>query len=169
MVDHGGLWWSNAFDHSPWNRSNPAAGRRDDSWPRLSGVRDACRGDRQSAGNCRTTRGHLCTFGDMLRVPGSQADLYRVKGAGGDVRIVYSPLDALKLASLHRDRQVVFFAIGFETTAPANAMAVKLARQQQLTNFSVLVSHVLVPPAIEAIMNSPGNRVQAFYSCGACV
>lgn len=108
----------------------------------------------------------FCSFGDMLRVPGSRENLFSVKGAGGDVRVVYSPLDALKLARQHPDREVVFLAIGFETTAPANAMAVKLARAEGLRNFSMLVSHVLVPPAIEAIMKSPGNRVQAFLAAG---
>ncbi len=108
----------------------------------------------------------FCSFGDMLRVPGSRDDLFKVKGAGGDIRIVYSPLDAIKLAQAHPDRQVVFFAIGFETTAPANAMAIKLAKSQGLKNFSALVSHVLVPPAIEAIMNSPRNRVQGFLAAG---
>ena len=108
----------------------------------------------------------FCSFGDMLRVPGSRDDLFKIKGAGGDVRIVYSPLDALKLARANPDRQVVFFAIGFETTAPANAMAIKLAKAQGLKNFSALVSHVLVPPAIEAIMNSPRNRVQGFLAAG---
>lgn len=108
----------------------------------------------------------FCSFGDMLRVPGSQRDLFSVKASGGDVRVVYSPLDALRIAQREPDRQVVFFAIGFETTAPANAMAVKLAKQQGLRNFSVLVSHVLVPPAIEAIMNSPTTRVQAFLAAG---
>jgi len=108
----------------------------------------------------------FCSFGDMLRVPGSRADLLRVKAGGGDVRVVYSPLDALKLARENPGREVVFLAIGFETTAPANAMAIKLAKQQGLKNFSALVSHVLVPPAIEAIMNSSGNRVQAFLAAG---
>ena len=108
----------------------------------------------------------FCSFGDMLRVPGSSTDLFGVKSAGGDVRVVYSPLDALRIAQREPDRQVVFFAIGFETTAPANAMAVKLAKQQGVTNFSMLVSHVLVPPAIEAIINSPNNRVQAFLAAG---
>jgi hydrogenase expression/formation protein HypD len=108
----------------------------------------------------------FCSFGDMLRVPGSDKDLLSVKSEGGDVRIVYSPLDALKLAQQHPDRQVVFFAIGFETTAPANAMAVAQAKRQGITNFSVLVSHVLVPPAIEAILQSPSNRVQAFLAAG---
>lgn len=108
----------------------------------------------------------FCSFGDMLRVPGSDKDLFRVKSEGGDVRIVYSPLDALKLAREHPDKQVVFFGIGFETTAPANAMAVFQARQQNLHNFSMLVSHVLVPPAIAAIMESPQNRVQAFLAAG---
>jgi hydrogenase expression/formation protein HypD len=108
----------------------------------------------------------FCSFGDMLRVPGSTKDLFRVKSEGRDVRVVYSPLDAVKIAHQSPDRQVVFFGIGFETTAPANAMAVKIAKRQGLTNFSMLVSHVLVPPAIEAIMTSPGNRVQAFLAAG---
>lgn len=108
----------------------------------------------------------FCSFGDMLRVPGSRDNLFAVKAAGGDVRVVYSPLDAVKLAQATPDREVVFLAIGFETTAPANAMAVKLARQQGLKNFSMLVSHVVVPPAIEAIMRSPGNRVNAFLAAG---
>jgi hydrogenase expression/formation protein HypD len=108
----------------------------------------------------------FCSFGDMLRVPGSQKDLFRIKSEGGDVRIVYSPLDAVKIARENPTRQVVFFGIGFETTAPANAMAVSLAAKQKLTNFSVLISHVLVPPAMEAIMNSPINRVQAFLAAG---
>jgi hydrogenase expression/formation protein HypD len=108
----------------------------------------------------------LCSFGDMLRVPGSREDLFAVKAAGGDVRVVYSPLDALKLARANPERQVVFLAIGFETTAPANAMAVKLAARERLPNFSMLVSHVLVPPAIRAIMLSPGNRVNAFLAAG---
>jgi len=108
----------------------------------------------------------FCSFGDMLRVPGSRDNLLAVKARGADVRVVYSPLDAVTLARTHSDREVVFLAIGFETTAPANAMAVKLARQQGLANFSLLVSHVLVPPAIEAIMRSPGNRVNAFLAAG---
>ena len=108
----------------------------------------------------------FCSFGDMLRVPGSRDDLFRVKSAGGDVRVVYSPLVAVALARQHRDRQVVFFAIGFETTAPANAMAVLQARREGLTNFSLLVSHVLVPPAIAAIATSPTNRVQGFLAAG---
>lgn len=108
----------------------------------------------------------FCSFGDMLRVPGSEKDLFRVKSEGGDVRIVYSPLDALKIARENPAREVVFFGIGFETTAPANAMAVFQAKQQGLTNFSMLVSHVLVPPAIAAIMESPTVRVQAFLAAG---
>ncbi len=108
----------------------------------------------------------FCSFGDMLRVPGSQGDLFTIKSRGGDVRVVYSPLDAVRIAQREPDRQVVFFAIGFETTAPANAMAVKLAHRLGLKNFSLLVSHVLVPPAIEAILNSPHNRVQAFLAAG---
>ncbi|MCL4247297.1 MAG: hydrogenase formation protein HypD [Anaerolineae bacterium] len=108
----------------------------------------------------------FCSFGDMLRVPGSARDLFAVKSQGGDVRIVYSPLDALKIARENPDRQVVFFGIGFETTAPANAQAVFLAKKQNVRNFSMLVSHVLVPPAIEAIMSSPSARVQAFLAAG---
>jgi hydrogenase expression/formation protein HypD len=106
------------------------------------------------------------SFGDMLRVPGSETDLLAVKAHGGDVRIVYSPLDALRLAQRHPDREVVFFAVGFETTAPANAMAVHHARQLGVGNFSVLVSHVLVPPAMEAILAAPHNRVQGFLAAG---
>jgi hydrogenase expression/formation protein HypD len=108
----------------------------------------------------------FCSFGDMLRVPGSEKDLLSVKAQGGDVRIVYSPLDALKLAKENPDREVVFFAVGFETTAPANAMAVYQAARQNIKNFSLLVSHVLVPPAIEAILSSPKNRVQGFLAAG---
>jgi hydrogenase expression/formation protein HypD len=106
------------------------------------------------------------SFGDMLRVPGSRDDLLSVKAQGGDVRIVYSPLDAVKLAQKNPDRQVVFFAVGFETTAPSNAMAVWQARQLGLQNFSILCSHVLVPPAMEAILGAPGNRVQGFLAAG---
>lgn len=108
----------------------------------------------------------FCSFGDMLRVPGSDRDLFQVKSEGGDVRVVYSPLDAVNLAEDHPDREVVFFAIGFETTAPANAMAVHQAHQRGLDNFSVLVSHVLVPPAIEAIASSPSSRVDGFLAAG---
>jgi hydrogenase expression/formation protein HypD len=108
----------------------------------------------------------FCSFGDMLRVPGSGKDLLRVKSEGGDVRIVYSPLDAVKLAQANPQREVVFFGVGFETTAPANAMAVYQARRLGLRNFSLLVSHVRVPPALSAIMQAPGNRVQAFLAAG---
>ena len=108
----------------------------------------------------------FCSFGDMLRVPGSERDLFQVKSEGGDVRIVYSPLDALRIAGDNPAKEVVFFGIGFETTAPANAMAVYRAHQQEVKNFSMLVSHVLVPPAIAAIMESPANRVQAFLAAG---
>lgn len=108
----------------------------------------------------------FCSFGDMLRVPGSQGDLFNVKAAGGDVRIIYSPLDALALACANPDREVVCFAVGFETTAPAWAMAVKQAKALGLTNFSLLVAHVLVPPAMEAILSSPHNRVQGFLAAG---
>lgn len=108
----------------------------------------------------------FCSFGDMLRVPGSKKDLFAAKAQGGDVRIVYSPLDALKLARDNPEKQVVFFAVGFETTAPANAMAVYQAKHQGVSNFSILVSHVLVPPAMEAILSSPNNRVQGFLAAG---
>jgi hydrogenase expression/formation protein HypD len=108
----------------------------------------------------------FCSFGDMLRVPGSSGDLLQRKSQGSDVRIVYSPLDAVNLAAKHPDRQVVFFAIGFETTAPANAMAAWMARKRGLKNFSLLVSHVLVPPAMRAILEGEGNRVQAFLGPG---
>jgi hydrogenase expression/formation protein HypD len=108
----------------------------------------------------------FCSFGDMLRVPGSETDLLSVKASGADVRIVYSPLDAVKIAREQPGKEVVFFAVGFETTAPANALAVYQARAEGLRNFSVLVSHVLVPPAMEAILNSPNNRVQAFLAAG---
>jgi hydrogenase expression/formation protein HypD len=102
----------------------------------------------------------------MLRVPGSEKDLLMVKAAGGDIRIVYSPLDAVKIARENPEKEVVFFAVGFETTAPANAMAVHQAKQLGVKNFSILVSHVLVPPAIEAVLSSPQNRVQAFLAAG---
>jgi hydrogenase expression/formation protein HypD len=106
------------------------------------------------------------SFGDMLRVPGSEKDLLTVKAAGADVRIVYSPLDSVRIARENPSRQVVFFAVGFETTAPANAMAVFQAHRERLQNFSLLVSHVLVPPAMEAILSSEVNRVQGFLAAG---
>ncbi|HYS40607.1 MAG TPA: hydrogenase formation protein HypD, partial [Pseudonocardiaceae bacterium] len=106
------------------------------------------------------------SYGDMLRVPGTSGDLLGVKARGGDVRVVYTPLDAVRLAAEHPDRQVVFFAVGFETTAPANAMAVLHAANTGIDNFSVLVSHVLVPPAITAILDSPDNQVQGFLAAG---
>ncbi len=108
----------------------------------------------------------FCSFGDMVRVPGSSTDLFRIKSEGGDIRIVYSPLDAVKLAQANPDKQVVFFGIGFETTAPANAMTVTMAKRLGLTNFSLLVSHVLVPPAIRAILDAPNRRVQGFLAAG---
>jgi hydrogenase expression/formation protein HypD len=108
----------------------------------------------------------FCSFGDMLRVPGSRGDLLELKSRGADVRVVYSPLDAVKMAAANPGRKVVFFAIGFETTAPPNAMAVWLARKQGLKNFSALVSHVLVPPAMSAILRAPGNRVRGFLGPG---
>src|SRR6476469_407953 len=106
----------------------------------------------------------FCSFGDMLRVPGSEKDLFMVKANGGDVRIVYSPLDAVKIAKDNPTKEVVFFAVGFETTAPANAMAVHQAKELGVKNFSILVSHVLVPPAIEAVLSSPACRVQGFLA-----
>lgn len=106
------------------------------------------------------------SFGDMLRVPGSEKDLFKVKSEGGDIRIVYSPLEALKIARENPDKEVVFFAVGFETTAPGNAMAIHQAAREGLTNFSELVSHVLVPPAMEALLSSPANRVQGYLAAG---
>jgi hydrogenase expression/formation protein HypD len=106
------------------------------------------------------------SFGDMLRVPGSSSDLLSVKSEGGDVRMVYSPLDAVKLAQQNPDRQVVFFAVGFETTAPPNAMAVFQANKLEIDNFSILCSHVLVPPAMEALLGAPDNQVQGFLAAG---
>jgi hydrogenase expression/formation protein HypD len=108
----------------------------------------------------------FCSFGDMLRVPGSRGDLLSLKARGADVRVVYSPLDALRLAQQNPGREVVFFAIGFETTTPANAMAAWQARRQGVRNFSLLVSQVLVPPMLSAILQAPGNRVQAFLGPG---
>lgn len=108
----------------------------------------------------------FCSFGDMLRVPGSRRDLFAVKAAGGDVRIVYSPLDCLKIAEENPDRTIVFFAVGFETTAPANATAVWQAQRRGIENFKVLVSHVLVPPAMRAILSSSTNQVQGFLAAG---
>jgi hydrogenase expression/formation protein HypD len=108
----------------------------------------------------------FCSFGDMLRVPGSQADLFTLKSQGADVRVVYSPLDCLKIARANPEKKIVFFAIGFETTAPANAMLVWRAKNEGLKNVSILVSHVLVPPSIAAILQSPQNRVQAFLGPG---
>ena len=106
------------------------------------------------------------SFGDMLRVPGSHSDLFQARSEGADVRMVYSPLEALNLARQHPDKEVVFFAVGFETTAPGNAMAVFQAHKEGLKNFSELVSHVLVPPAMEALLQSPQNRVNAYLAAG---
>jgi hydrogenase expression/formation protein HypD len=108
----------------------------------------------------------LCSFGDMLRVPGTDADLLGTKARGADVRIVYSPLDAVAIAAREPTREVVFFAVGFETTAPANAMACYRAKRQGLTNFSMLASHVLVPPAMRSLLDAPHNRVQGFLAAG---
>ena len=108
----------------------------------------------------------LVSYGDMLRVPGSATDLFTVKARGGDVRIVYSPIEALKIARQNPERKVVFLAVGFETTAPANAMAIWQARKESIGNFSVLASHVLVPPAIRALMTSAHCRVNGFIAPG---
>lgn len=108
----------------------------------------------------------LCSFGDMLRVPGSEKDLLNIKALGADIRIIYSPLDCLKIALQNPDQEVVFFAVGFETTAPSTAMTIYQANQQNITNFSVLVSHVLVPPAMEAILSSNQCQVQGFLAAG---
>jgi len=108
----------------------------------------------------------FCSFGDMLRVPGSESDLLSVKAAGGDVRTVYSPLDAVALARENPDREVVFFAVGFETTAPVNATAVAQARAQKLANFSILSAQVLIPPAMAAVLESPESQVQGFLAAG---
>jgi len=106
------------------------------------------------------------SYGDMLRVPGSGKDLFTIRAEAGDVRVVYSPLDAIRIAQQNPNKQVVFFAIGFETTAPANAMAIVQAKKMKLSNFSVLISHVRVPPAIRAILSSSSNRVQGFLAAG---
>lgn len=108
----------------------------------------------------------FASYGDMLRVPGSSTDLFSVRATGGDVRVVYSPLDAVQLAIQNQNKEVVFFAIGFETTAPANAMSVLQAKSLGIKNYSVLVSHVRVPPAMDAVLASPNNRVQAFLAAG---
>jgi len=108
----------------------------------------------------------FASFGDMLRVPGSNKDLFQIKSEGGDIRIVYSPLESLKIARNNPDKEVVFFAVGFETTAPGNAMAIHQAHREGLSNFSELVSHVLVPPAMTALLSSPKNRVQAYLAAG---
>lgn len=114
----------------------------------------------------KTLKVILVSFGDMLRVPGTDSDLLGVKATGGDVRMVYSPLDALKIAEENPDREVVFLAIGFETTAPANALSVKEARRRHMTNYSILNSHVLVPPAMRAILSSEDCRIEAFLAAG---
>jgi len=114
----------------------------------------------------RTTGVIFCSFGDMLRVPGTEVNLLSARASGGDVRVVYSPLDAVKIAKDNPTHEVVFFAVGFETTAPANALAVDYAFREGIENFSLLVSQVLVPPAIEAILSSPQNRVQGFLAAG---
>ncbi|HVZ26977.1 MAG TPA: hydrogenase formation protein HypD [Sediminibacterium sp.] len=108
----------------------------------------------------------LCSFGDMLRVPGSQKSLLEAKAAGADIRILYSPLEAVELAEKNPDKEVVFFAVGFETTAPANALSILQAAGKQLTNYSILTSHVLVPPAMETILGDPSNRIDGFLAAG---
>ncbi|HEX5167602.1 MAG TPA: hydrogenase formation protein HypD [Cyclobacteriaceae bacterium] len=108
----------------------------------------------------------LCSFGDMLRVPGSEKSLLEVKAAGADVRIVYSPLEAVKIARENPDREIVFFAVGFETTAPANALSIIQADKMNVSNYSIIASHVLVPPAMEAILSDPETRIDAFLAAG---
>jgi hydrogenase expression/formation protein HypD len=108
----------------------------------------------------------LCSYGDMLRVPGSKKSLLEAKAQGADIRILYSPLEAVKIAQQQPDREVVFFAVGFETTAPANALSVIHAHRHKLSNYSILASHVLVPPAIDAVMNDELTRIQAFLAAG---
>ncbi len=108
----------------------------------------------------------LCSFGDMLRVPGSKKSLLQIKAEGADVRILYSPLEAVELAIKNPEKEVIFFAVGFETTAPANALSVLLAYEKQVSNFSILTSHVLVPPAMEAVMNDPDSNIKAFLAAG---
>jgi hydrogenase expression/formation protein HypD len=108
----------------------------------------------------------LCSFGDMLRVPGSSKSLLEAKAAGADIRILYSPLEAVKIAAQNPDREVVFFAVGFETTAPANALSVLHAERMGVSNYSILASHVLVPPAIRAVMDDPESRIEAFLAAG---
>jgi len=120
----------------------------------------------QAIAIARRPEATLCTFGDMARVPGTSTDLLAARAAGADVRIVYSPLDAVALAREHPDREVVFLAVGFETTAPAHALAVLQARELGLANFRLLVSNVLVPPAMEAILSDPDHRVQGFLAAG---
>ncbi|MEO0473268.1 MAG: hydrogenase formation protein HypD [Bacteroidota bacterium] len=108
----------------------------------------------------------LCSYGDMLRVPGSEKSLLQAKAEGADVRILYSPLEAVKLAKQHPDKEVVFFAVGFETTAPANALSVIHAQREGVSNYSILTSHVLVPPAMEAVINDPDSQIDAFLAAG---
>ncbi|MEN2997443.1 MAG: hydrogenase formation protein HypD, partial [Brevinematia bacterium] len=108
----------------------------------------------------------FCSFGDMLRVPGTEKDLFTVREEGGDVRVVYSPMDALKIAIKSPDKEVVFFGIGFETTAPANAMAIYQAKRMGIKNFSMLVSHFLIPPAMEIILNSEHRKISGFLAPG---
>ena len=167
LGDDGGLRRPDPLDHPARHRPAAARRHRDDPRPRLPGVRDAAGDHRQGARDRRAPGRDLLLV--RRHAPGARAaskDLFRVKSAGGDVRVVYSPLDALKLARENPDRQVVFFGIGFETTAPANAMTVYQAKRLGIENFSLLVSHVLVPPAIAAIMESPTCRVQAFLAAG---
>jgi hydrogenase expression/formation protein HypD len=150
------------FGHRPACFQRSRAGPR----ARLPRLRHAARDDRPRHRHRRPPGGHLHVLRRHAARAGLGTDLLSVKARPGDVRIVYSPLDAVKLARMNPDREVVFFAVGFETTAPANAMAVHQARQLGLRNFSILVSHVLVPPAMEAILSSPDNRVQGFLAAG---
>jgi hydrogenase assembly chaperone HypC/HupF len=166
VEDHGGLRRADALHHQERDRPDAAGRDRDDSRARLPGVRDPAGIDRQGAGDCRAAGGDFLLVWRHAAGSGDGCDLFQVKGAGGDVRVVYSPLDAVEIGAKNPDKQVVFFGVGFETTAPANAMSVHVAKRRGLKNFSLLVSHVLVPPAIAAILESPGNKVQAFLLAG---
>ena len=168
--DHGSLRRPDAHDRQVRDRPDPAAGRRAGARAGLPGLRHPARDDRPGARDRLAARRHLLLVRRHApRARARAATCLQLKSQGSDVRIVYSPLDAVNLAAANPDRQVVFFAIGFETTAPANAMAVWLAQQRRLANFSVLVSHVLVPPVMTALLEAPDNRVQGFLGPGPCL
>ena len=166
LGDHGSLRRPDALHRQIWIGLSLAGNHRTGAWSRLSGLRDLLEMIDKAHRHRPRPEVIFCSFGDMLRVPGSQADLF-TSSRRRDVRVVYSPLDCLEdRAARNPDKKVVFFAVGFETTAPANAMAVWQARREGMKNFSILVSHVLVPPAIAAILQSPQNRVQGFLGPG---